>query len=93
MRPVRQQLHWLPVEFRIRFKVLVLTFKAIRGPSPVYLRGRLSPYVSRRTLRSSGANLLEIPSHQDIHLASTRARAFLALAPAWWNELPSKTWE
>ena len=90
MRSILQQLHWLPVEFRIRFKVLVLTFKAIRGPDPAYLRDRLSPYLPRRTLRSSGANLLEIPSHQDIRLAPTRARAFSALAPAWWNELPSE---
>ena len=29
MRPILQQLHWLPIEFRIKFKVLVLTFKAI----------------------------------------------------------------
>ena len=63
MRPILQQLHWLPVEFQIRFKALVLIFKAIRGPGPAYLRDCLSPYLPQRTLRSSGANLLEIPSH------------------------------
>ena len=90
IRPILQQLHWLPVEFRIRFKVLVLTFKAIRGPGPTYLRDHLFPYIPRRTLCSSDANLLEIPNHQDIRLVSTRKRAFSALAPTWWNELPSE---
>ena len=83
MRPILRQLHRLPVEFRIRVKVLVLTFKAIRGPGPAYLRDRLFPYVPRRTLHSSGTNLLEIPNHQDIRLATTRNRAFSALAPSW----------
>ena len=32
--PVRQQLHWLPVQFRIQFKVLLLTFKAIHNLDP-----------------------------------------------------------
>ena len=29
--PVLLQLHWLPVSFRINFKILLLTFKAIHG--------------------------------------------------------------
>ncbi|XP_054842011.1 uncharacterized protein LOC129334090 [Eublepharis macularius] len=49
--PVLRQLHWLPVEFRIMFKVLVLTFKALSGLGPAYLRDRLSLYVPRRPLR------------------------------------------
>ena len=85
-----QQLHWLPVEFRIKFKVLVLTFKAICGSGPGYLRDRLSLYFPQRTLRSSDTNLLEIPNHQAIRLAATRKRAFSALAPSWWNELPTE---
>ena len=91
IRPTLQQLHWLPVEFQIKFKVLVLTFKAIRGSGPIYLRDRLSLYSPQRSLRSSDANLLEIPNHQAIRLASTRKRAFSALAPSWWNELPAQT--
>ena len=91
IRLTLQQLHWLPVEFQIRFKVLVLIFKAICGSGPTYLRDRLSLYSPQRTLRSSDANLLEIPIHQAIRLTSTRKKAFLALAPSWWNELPTET--
>uniref|UniRef100_A0A670KK95 Uncharacterized protein n=1 Tax=Podarcis muralis TaxID=64176 RepID=A0A670KK95_PODMU len=39
---VLYQLHWLPVEYRIRFKVLVLTFKALCSLGPSFLRDRLS---------------------------------------------------
>ena len=88
IRPILQQLHWLPVEFRIRFKVLILTFKALSGPGPTYLRDRLFLFILGRILRSSDAYLLEIPNHQDIRLTSTRKKAFSTLGPTWWNELP-----
>ena len=31
-------LHWLPVEFRIHFKIIIITFKAIHGQAPLYLQ-------------------------------------------------------
>uniref|UniRef100_A0A670J1P8 Reverse transcriptase domain-containing protein n=1 Tax=Podarcis muralis TaxID=64176 RepID=A0A670J1P8_PODMU len=91
IHPVLYQLHWLPVEYRIRFKVLVLTFKALYGLGPSYLRGRLSWYVPQRNLRSANKNILKIPGHREVRLASTRARAFSAAAPIWWNALSQET--
>ena len=35
--PVLCSLHWLPVKFRIDFKILLLTFNAIYGHAPGYL--------------------------------------------------------
>ena len=35
--PVLLQLHWLPVLFRINFKILLLTFKAIHKLAPSYI--------------------------------------------------------
>ena len=35
--PVMINLHWLPVKFRIIFKVNLLTFKALHGLAPAYL--------------------------------------------------------
>ena len=86
--PILSQLHWLPVSYRITFKVLVLTFKAIRGPGPAYLRERLTVHAPGRALHSTNTNKLRIPGPKEVRLASTRARVFSALAPAWWNELP-----
>ena len=34
--PVLFNLHWLPVFYRIYFKILILTFKAIYNMSPSY---------------------------------------------------------
>ena len=35
--PVLSQLHWLLIKFRIEFKILLMTFKAIHGMAPDYL--------------------------------------------------------
>ncbi|XP_048354704.1 uncharacterized protein LOC125433843 [Sphaerodactylus townsendi] len=48
--PVLYQLHWLPVEYRVMFKVLVLIFKVICSLGPAYLRDHLSMYHPSRPL-------------------------------------------
>ena len=35
--PALRKLHWLPVQMRIHFKMLILVFKAIHGFAPSYL--------------------------------------------------------
>ena len=35
--PILKELHWLPVRARIEFKILLITFKAIKGLAPKYL--------------------------------------------------------
>ena len=56
-----KSLHWLPVCFRIDFKVLLLVFKCLNGLGPSYLSDLLLPYQPLWTLRSSGTGLLTIP--------------------------------
>jgi len=34
--PVLSQLHWPPIKYRIEFKILLMTFKAIHGMAPDY---------------------------------------------------------
>ena len=88
MRRSQPYLHWFPVCFRAQFKVLVLTFKALNGLGPVYLKERLHPHRSARTLRSSAEGLLVVPSLQEVRLQGIRQRAFSAVVPALWNTLP-----
>ena len=88
--PVLFQLHWLPVQVRARFKVLVLTFKALNGLGPGYLKERLLPYVPAQTLRSSSEVLLREPLPKEVGQVATRRRAFSAVAPRLWNELPKE---
>ena len=46
--PVLKDLHWLPVEQRIEFKVLLLTYKAFHDKVPVYLPHLLSILYSKQ---------------------------------------------
>ncbi|KAF7251321.1 MAP3K7 C-terminal-like protein [Varanus komodoensis] len=64
--PVLCQLHWLPIEFRTQFEVLVMTYKALNGLGPGYLKERLRPYMPSRLLRSATDALLQEPSMNDI---------------------------
>jgi hypothetical protein len=84
--PTLKQFHWLPVEQRILFKVLLLTFKSLHDQGPMYLKELLTPYVPPRTLRSSSENLLCVPK---THYVETSKRAFGVRAPCEWNKLPA----
>ena len=43
IRPVLKSLHWLPIDFRIIFKILLITFKAINGLAPSYISDLINP--------------------------------------------------
>ena len=51
--PVLFDLHWLPVSYRIVFKILLLVFKSLNNLSPSYLADRLSYQSHSRNLRSA----------------------------------------
>ena len=81
------QLHWLPIKYRIKFKLLVLTFKCVNKQAPTYLIELLQPKtVPNLNLRSNlNTNLLEIPRSKLVHGGD---RAFSVAAPKEWNSLP-----
>lgn len=51
--PFLASLHWLPVFFRIDFKILSLVFKSLNDLGPPYISDLLSPYTLPCTLRSA----------------------------------------
>src|SRR4029434_4707631 len=83
--PVLAALHWLPVTFRIDFKVLLLIYKALNGLGPSYIANFLVKYLPSRTLRSSNAGLLEVPSNSRKKIGDA---AFVNDPPVLWNILP-----
>ena len=83
--PVLYSLHWLPVKFRIVFKLLTFTFKAIHGLAPAYLTECLKIRQHPRALRSSNQLLLEVPRSCHLRWGD---RAFSVAAPKHWNLLP-----
>ena len=81
---VLNQLHWLPIEWRIRFKLATLTFKALHTGRPPYLSDLLQYHEPTRSLRSSCSHQLSVP-RQNLTFGS---RAFRFSAPRVWNSLP-----
>ena len=86
--PIIRQLHWLPVSYRINFKILLLTFKVLHGLSPKYLQDLVSiRKVSSYQLRSGNNGIfLDYPSGK--MLTTFGDRAFSVAAPKLWNALP-----
>ena len=87
MTPVLRKLHWLPVAYRIKFKILLFTFKCLNNSAPHYLKQLLNPYIPCRNLRSNN-----IRQHTLIAPRFKRrkfgGRAFSRIAPILWNALP-----
>ena len=69
--PLLRSLYWLPVRFRILFKIYLLTYKTLREKQPVYLHSMLSPWLPSRPLRfNTGISLfLLFPGYPDSYFA------------------------
>ena len=80
-----KELHWLPIEWRIEFKLLCITYKSLNGQAPQYLSDLLQIYTPSRALRSSEQGLLCVPK---IHTKKLGTRAFAYAAPLYYNALP-----
>ena len=82
--PLLRSLHWLPVRFRILFKINLLTYKTLCEEQPVYLHSMLVALIPFRSLRSNNDNSLSVPRVK----TNTDARVFHSCAPSLWNNLP-----
>ena len=83
--PCLIELHWLPVKFRVDYKIAVLTFKCLNGLAPQYLSDLIQLYVPSRSLRSASQNLLKTKVTKFKTLGD---RSFSFTAPSIWNSLP-----
>ena len=78
-----KQLHWLPIEWRIRFKLATSTYKTLHTGHPPYLTDLLQYHKSSVSTRSSTSQLLAIPRHN----LSFGSHSFHVSAPRIWNSL------
>ena len=85
--PSIRQLHWLPIQARITFKICLLMFNIYSGAAPLYLSSLVTPcssILSRQSLRSA--------SNGDFVCVRSRLkfgnRAFTINGPLAWNSLP-----
>ncbi len=83
---LREQLHWLPINSRIHFKINVLVFKALIHNNPPSLAKHLSIRDVPIYLRSTEGIVL---NHGRL-CRSFGKRSFSAYAPQVWNSLPAQ---
>ena len=76
--PLLHELHWLPVQKRIVFKILLFVFKSYLNLVPLYIKDLL--HTSERDIL-----ILKVPRAN----TSYGDRAFEIPAPRLWNALPS----
>jgi len=87
MTSVLHDLHWLPITYRIQYKILTLAYKAFYSGTPIYLAELLHVYTPTRTLRSKcDTATLITPTYSG---ERTGGRSFSVTAPKLWNSLPS----
>ena len=84
MTAALKQLHWLPGKYRIEYKMLVIVFRSLHERTPAYIASLITPYVSRRALRSADRALLVVPRH---NLERYGRRSFSRAGPTLWNAL------
>ena len=83
--PVMYELHWLPVEMRIRFKLLLLVYQCVQQTGPTYLCELLhEKKKSKYGIRSYELDHLHIP---DSGTKTHWDRAFCFSGPSEWNKL------
>ena len=82
-------LHWLPIRFRINFKIAMFAFKCIHGQAPNYPKNLLAIKKStQHNLRSSAGIQLQDNSRK---IKKTLGdRAFSHTAARVWNSLPQE---
>ena len=85
--PYLKKLHFLPMRYRIKFKVALLVFKCINNLAPLYLSDLVNiRKVNSHNLRiDSDFFLLSTPPAPNL---STTSAAFSYYGPQVWNALP-----
>ena len=76
--PLLPSPHWLPVRFRIPFKINLLTYITLHEKQRVYLHSILAAWLPSCSLRSNNDNSLSVPRVK----TNTGARAFHSCVPS-----------
>jgi len=88
VKPALKQLHWLPVEHRITYKLCLFMYHIHIGQAPQYLSDCVSTASEaggRYRLRSTGLAAYVLPRTR----TRFKERGFFYSGPAAWNTLPS----
>ena len=78
------ELHLLPVDKRIEYKLLLYTYKELHGLAPGYQYKLVLSYEPRRVRRSAESNLLTVPPGKT---GKYGYRSFVRASANLWNSL------
>lgn len=84
--PMLKTLHWLPVKYRIEYKIAAITHTTLNTSQPAYLTNLLTKYSSERSQRPRYINTLVTPR---THLKFSD-KSFSVAAPKTWNSFPTE---
>ena len=73
--PILEDLHWLPIKYRIQFKIVLLTFKCLYELAPQYLVDLIAVAPSQDIILGPGMQLCGVSQ---------------SMVPKLWNSLPAK---
>jgi len=87
IKPMLQELHWLPVRRRVDFKIATLVYLSLSGMVPSYLAAdcQLISDEGRRQLRSANSRTCVVRRT----CSSYGDRCFAAAGSRLWNSLPA----
>jgi len=91
-KSLTKELHLLPLNYRVKYKIALLVFKCLHGKAPFYLRDLVKTKTpnSQYALRPiNQLNLLDFPPNFPTYKKSKYG--FRYSAPAVWNSLPLDT--
>ena len=85
--PVLRQLHWLPIQRRVEFKIACMAHQSLTSTAPTYLSAdiQLVSEHGRRNLRSSSYRTLAVPCTR----TTLGDGSFAVAGPHVWNSLPA----
>ena len=81
---ILQDLHWLPIDQRIEFKLATLTYNILNSSQPAYLRSLLNYHTPTRSVHSANTNLLSVPRVR----TTFASRGFSIAAPHFGTHYP-----
>ena len=84
--PVLKQLHWLPVECRITYKLMVMVYKCMNGTAPAYLCRLIQP----KCRDSRSRQPIDLELHRPVPNKAIGAAAFGFAGPDRWNKRPER---
>lgn len=83
--PLREKLHWLPVKFRIKFRIVTYVFKSVQNQTPMFISELLTEDKPVRTLRSNDSLKFKVPRT----ITKAGEKGFHYAGPMIWNGLPN----